>query len=333
MTNLTGVWYARAYFNFATLPSAANTFFAICDNGAVRRVWLTISSTGAVQLNDEDGTIGSPSSPLSTGTWYRIEVKFDNTAAAGSHVVELRIDGVSIASATNRNISTGITNFQYGGNIGTEAQTTGTWYIDDLAINDNTGTSQTSWPGSGKIIHLRPNAAGDAAGFVRQGTDSGANYSQVNEVTPNDLTQYVNSTTLNAEDLYNVDNSGLSASDTVTLVQVGVRYRGNSSTAVPTFVLEAMKTSGGTVAQGSAITPNATTWSTNANQVPRNYTLTLYNDPDGAAWTNATLDSMQIGMKLTVDNTNRDDISTVWALVEYVPSTGTPNAATFFPFF
>lgn len=322
VANTSGPYYVRFYLYVVTLPSADNRIYVLSNSsGFNMRAAVTLSSTGTLQLADEDGNIGSPSSALSTNTWYMIEMLFDTFAAAGSHVVKARLNGVEFAAATNRSISSGIATMFAGGNLALEAQTQGEWYFDDIAVNDSTGSFQNSYPDSGKVIHLRPSAAGDSAGWVRQGTDSGANWSQVSEVTPDDITQYVNTTTLNAEDLYEVDNSGIGASDTVNVVQVGVRFRGNNATSVPTFVVEIEKASGGTKSQSSGITPASTTWLTNstANNV-LTHPLTLHQDPDSSNWTQATLDTMQIGMKLTVDNTNRDDVSTIWALVDYTPS-------------
>src|SRR3990172_6946830 len=88
----------------------------------------------------------------------------------------------SLVSATPKWLA-----YQYvagGGNRRSEAQTQGEWYFDDIAINSSTGSFQNSYPGAGRIVALRPNAAGDSADFARGGTDSGANWSQTDEVTP-----------------------------------------------------------------------------------------------------------------------------------------------------
>ena len=73
-------------------------------------------------------------------------------------------------------------------------------YFDDLAINTNSGAYQNSWPGDGKIVHIRPNEAGDNAQWNRGGTDSGANWSQVSEVTPDDINSFVTSNSSNQID-------------------------------------------------------------------------------------------------------------------------------------
>jgi hypothetical protein len=317
--------YARAYFNFATFPGGATPWCVMSLAGSVGsgNLNIVVTSSGVIRLYQNSTQVGSDGPTLSTGVWYRFELHFNNTGAGGTHIAEAMLDGVSFVSVSSLTL-TSIAWFNVG-RISTGSSSTsavGDYFVDDMALNDTTGSFQTSWPGSGKIIHLRPNAAGDSTAWTRAGTDTGANYSQVNEVTPDDVTTYITSTTLNQEDFYNVDDSGIGVSDTVNLIGVGVRFSGSSSVSEPTFRVEAKKTTGGTISQGSAIVPQFTTWVTNHPAgTLRLYPLVLYQDPDSSNWTQSTLDTMQIGVKLTVDNTNSNQISTLWALVDYTPGT------------
>ena len=147
--------FARFYFRVATLPSAENRIFLINDAVALTTpvVYLTLDNSGVLKLYDEDGQI-TGTSTLSTGTWYRIEVKVDISAASGSHIVEAKVDGASaFASASDRAI--GQTNLLYpvfGGNLNSEAQTTGDWFFDDIAINNEKsifGQSYTAYGNAG----------------------------------------------------------------------------------------------------------------------------------------------------------------------------------------
>jgi hypothetical protein len=72
-----------------------------------------------------------------------------------------------------------------------------------------------------------------------------------------------------------------------------------------------MKTTAGTKTQSAALIPNSVTWATNAVTFPFNPPLTTYADPDSATWTQATLDTMQIGYKLTATNTRTIAISNI----------------------
>src|SRR5260221_455738 len=123
-----------------------------------------------------------------------------------------------------------------------------------------------------------------------------------------------------------LDNSGLSSTDTVNLVAVGVRFADiTAADATASFKVEVIKTSAGTKSQSAAIIPNSTTWHSNAPATPWKYPLTLYQDPDSANWTNTTLDSMQIGYIDSAINVRVVAISTEWVLVDYTPLASTSN--------
>lgn len=328
-SNNNGPFWLRFYFYLTTAPSADNVICKINDSGGSTRIYLVLTSTGALKLFDEDGQIGSASSALSTSTWYCIEMKYDLTGGAGAHIVEARIDqAAAFASASNRSITNGCTKFDLGGNCFAEANTTGIWYFDDVALNDSAaGTGQTAYPGSGKVIRLKPTAAGDANTFATQtGGTAGAanNYTRVNEVAPNDATTFNGSSVLNQEDMFDLEASGIGASDTVNLVEIHGRFRNSTADNAATIKFQAKKTSGGTISQSAGITPNTTSWNTDKTAAPKTAPLTLYTDPDGSAWTSTTVDSMQAGYKLTTGpgtGSRRIDVTNVYALVDYTPAT------------
>lgn len=314
--------YFRFALYIATSLGATTTIFETNDNfkGGSPKVGIKMTSGNVLQLwNLEDSAqVGSDSGALSNDTWYEIEMKMDSTTLA-STAIEARLNGSSFASGTIN-----LTDSSQTARLGVPASATCDLFYDDVAINDTSGSVQNSWPGSGKIIHLYPDSAGDSTLFTRDGADSGANWSQVDEVTPNDATDYNTSTTLNDEDMFNCAASGLT-SISVNLVAVGVRFAGSAGSANPTFKTQIKKTASGTVAQSADITPAGTTYTTHTASVAsavRPYSLIAYTDPDAGAWTVSTLDSMQIGYKLTGDNTNSVRISTVWALVEYTETGG-----------
>lgn len=318
-----GPYYFRSYIRYHTLPTNATTIMGFLVGASISSTnqGIKLTSAGKLQLFNNGAQIGSDSSALSADTWYCTEMKYDFTGGIGAGILSARIDlGADFAITTTANL-TNPSAIIVGTNLNVETDTTGDVFFDDIALNDNTGSFQTSYPGSGKIIHLRPSAAGDSTGWSPL---AGTNWSNVSEVTPDDLTSYVNTSTVNAEDLYNVDNSNIGASDTVNVVAVGVRTRGSSSNT-PTYKLEIEKTASGTKSQSAGITPGSTSFFTNAPSAtnPHNYLLTTYQDPDSAAWTQATLDTMQIGAIEAPDANSNVYISTIWALVDYTPVVST----------
>jgi hypothetical protein len=323
--------FSQQCFRFATLPSAENCICLLNDqqNNTSPVAYITIDNTGALRLYDEDGVIGSPSSALATGIFHYIEVQFDRSAAAGSHIVEARVDGVVFATASDRSVGAGVLALAWGGNLLSEAQTTGLWYIDDIAINNNAGGVEDGYIGGQKVILRSSNASGDNNAFLDTAGAAGTanNYQLVDDIPPNDVTDFVQSVTANAKDMYNIANSGLNSADVINVVQVGARFRNGTADAVTAFKVRAEKTSGGTISESSAIIPNSTTWVSNAIAAPRNMPLTMHTDPDAAVWTPSTLDSMQIGMEISAAGTNTIQVSAIWAYISYTEGAATRTLA------
>lgn len=323
------ILYIRTYVYFVSIPNAANNnLFQLYLNASGGSINIDITNGGIVSLyaiasGDASGTkIGNSSSALSTGQWYRFELYANVSANPWSF--ELRINGSTIATGTYAKAATSfdvwslnVTGFSE--TTLTYSNTTGEVYFDDIAINSNSGSYQNSWPGIGSIIHLTPNAAGDANSWQDNAGGAGTsnNYALVNEL-PLETVDYIQSTTLNNEDLYNVSAMPGSIAS-VACVHVGYRFRRASTSTCARFKAEIEKTSGGTILQGTEITPNSTTIRTNKTASPFSYQLTAYQDPDNNNWTDSTLGTMQIGVKVTTDNTDTIRIYYIWALVDYVP--------------
>lgn len=314
-----GPFYFRVYLRVATRPSAENKIIALSNADsltATQIVWLTHDNNGVLKLYDEDGQI-TGTTTLSTNTQYRIEVEFDRTAAAGSQVVRARVDGVEFAGSATRNLSAGIWIFVIGANLTNEAQTVGSWFFDDCAINNNVGSFQNSYPGEGEIIHLRPNGTGDNSAWTND-------YTTIDEVTPNDATDFISSNTNNQIEDVNLDATpaAMDSGDIINCVQVGVRYNLSDATgADPTAVLRIKASASGTVEESGNLITNSTTWNTNNPQTPKNYNLTLYDLPGASttAWTKADLDTAQIGVRESATDTHFIQVSTLWLLVDHKP--------------
>jgi len=319
----TNTWFFRFYLYIVALPSADTTIFAQYNLAANHSEAIILRTTGALQLVTFDNTptktqLGSDSAALITGQWYQIELSV--IGASGADV--LKINGVQVATGTGH--SSGDNEIALGMGVDDVAVTSGELWIDDFAMNDSTGSSQTSFPGNGKVIVLRPNAAGDVNTFATQtGGTAGScnNFTRVNEVTPDSATTFNGSSTLNQEDLFNMDNSGIGLGDTVNVVHVDSFNRNSTADATATLKVEIEKAAAGTIAQGTAVVPNSTTFK---RRIGDTHSLTLYKDPDNvSAWTQTTLDSMQAGYKLTTGPGTagrRIDVSALWVTVDYTPA-------------
>lgn len=315
----------RAYIYLNQTFNAAQELLSLANVTPGQLASLRLDASNNLCLFNVTPALVGSCVAISTGAWHYIEISTN-----GSSNIFGSLDGVVFASGFG-GTQTGAIARVYLGPAFTAAAKTDIYY-DDIAINDSTGSSQTWWPGAGVDIRLSPNAAGDVNSFATQtGGTAGAanNFGRVNETTPNGATTFNGSATLNQEDLFNVtDPTAMGSSDTVNLVEYHNWYRGSVATTVATFKPEIEKAAAGTISQGTAVTPNSTTFKSNANAAPQTPPLTLYNDPDGSPWTKTTISSMQIGYKVTTGSTNRDDLSTAWVYVEYVPAGGGGGGST-----
>jgi len=327
--------FVRFYLNISTAPSAITQIAFLNDSaqgGSTLSIKLNTNRT--LELWNEGGTpaqVDVDSSALSLATWYRIELAYDWTGA-DQNTVTAYIDNVQFATGTNLGGTSDNPNTLQ---LGVRTAVTADLYFDDVAVNDASGTStQTGLPGTGSIVHLWPDSDGDYYTMGSSTPDSQPSWSVVDEnPTPNDATDYWG--LLANNDILDVNtqssaSAGINSYDNITLVQVGVRHAlAVAGSSAVNLRVESQTT--GTVASGSSFAP-AATWQTNGvgSNIPTGYKLTSYTDPQDIhgvdPWTPALLDTMQIGAKAT--DANPDVwISTLWALVEYVPGTPPSGAA------
>lgn len=311
--NTSGSFFHRIYLKVVSNPDDTEYIIRISTTAGVALVGIKMTTGGVLQLfnHEDDSQIGADSPALNDNVWYRIELAVDTTTLSSTSV-EAKIDGVSFASGT-ANLASGQAMLVCGND---QTNSTHSIFFEDLASNDDSGSFQNSWPGEGSIVHLKPNATGDNSDWTGDNTD-------IDEVTPDDATTVIESTTLNHIEDVNLEATPASilSTDIINCVQVGVRYRADGA-AEPSFVLRIKSNTGGTVEESGNITTTNTTWHTNSNVNPRNYQLTLYNLPGSTndKWTKALLDTAQIGARISVDQINNIEISTMWLLVDYAPA-------------
>lgn len=319
--------FGRVYIRFAALPtSVTNALHAneidivalgISNNYSA---YVTLGTDGKLRLYDfNDAIVGSASAVLNTNQWYRLEIGHEITSA----FLELKLDG-SVIATENANPGIAIDRMVVGPNAeGVLAGSSHTcsidMFCDDIGINDNSGGNQNTYPGAGQLVYLWPNAAGDNnAWSVQVGGTAGSsnNFTRVDETTPDDSTSYNGDIVLNNTDDYKMQATpaSIGSSDTINVVTVRARYRAAVAAAEASFVLRFKKASSGTPGESSAITPSSTTWVTTTNGAPK-----FYQNPDSTTITKATLDTSQIGMRISTQNTNAADISTIVLIVDSTP--------------
>lgn len=325
--------YIRFYLRIASAPDAQCTIIRVLDDGGTVKVSMRLNTDRTLELweNSSPAQIGSDSPALDIDTWYRIEIAIVSSNINRFTDISARIDGVDFAAASGLSISYSTGDIRL--DIGATSVCTTDLYFDDVAVNDSSGSNETSYPGEGHVICLRPDGNGDNVGMgSRGGTDSGADWSQVDEVTPDDATTYYILPDNN--DILEVTvedpvGAGIGTGDTVKFVQVLSRQRAATS-SVMGYNNRIKSASGATVLETNDLGGSSTNWITE-DRPGRN--AVAYVDPTtGSAWTvtgTNSLSNMQIGQRAR-DAAPDVWLTALWAMVEYVPSSGgvTVNAAT-----
>lgn len=196
-----------------------------------------------------------------TGAWNTQDTRIDTAT-----------DQVSVVATRNASPFTGVE-----------------FNLDDLWINDTTGTDNTGLPDNIGIEALMPNGAGDVTGLSRGGTDSGANWSQVDEKPANDATDFVFDTVVNDYDLYNFPSTRW---DSVAAVIVSTRAQKSDAGAGKLAVMSKYDTD----ASGTADTEDQSADIALSNSW-REFAK-YYNRQLATSWTPAKVNALQAGTKI-----------------------------------
>jgi hypothetical protein len=315
--------HVRFYVRFDALPSAENCFAALTSVNITGNFEprITIDNAGVVRGQDSLGnSLGTGPTLAADGTWHRIEITY---VIATNNLFTLYVDGTKYIDAVIVNDTNAI-GLVVGGNLLAEAQTTGTWYFDDIAINDNTGSQQNGLPGDAYMHFMVPAAAGDNAGGTIGGSSPAATvWQSIDEVPPDDGVTYVSLVTQSSSpttgDIFDVLCSAAPSVSSVAVVQVGFRTQPASNAAMAVTARAKVQASG-TVGESAAVSITGTSWVTNDDTLPAPYKLVMYTSPQtGSVFTQTELNNLQIGARST-DTTPNPRITTMWAYVEYTPA-------------
>lgn len=158
-----GVRYFLRVFLYVSggAPAVDSDIVSLLIGATAVGVSLRYLTTGNLSLVYGDTsatptTVGS-SVAFSSGTWHRVELSgLVNTGTVDT--VEAYLDGTLISSATGLAISDSVFGKAKIGWITASPGTNRIMYIDDVALNDDQGAAQNTYPGDGKIVILLPTA-------------------------------------------------------------------------------------------------------------------------------------------------------------------------------
>lgn len=231
-------YYLRVYLNMPGAPTSECPILGLFGTGGFV---VTMTTAGALKLQSVDDSqvrtnIGSASGALTAGQWYRVEL-FANTGSGATDAAELRLDGNTVASGSSLSVTdTTIATCVIGFVLVTPGANT-VLYFDDLALNDDQGSSQNSWPGAGRVILLKPTADSQVGSWTGGSGGTSNLWQAVSNIPPAGTASETNTTQIESADssgdnstdeyratLTDYATAGLTSADTITVVQAVIEH-------------------------------------------------------------------------------------------------------------
>lgn len=290
----TEIYFRLAWYLDANgISSYPNITFG--DNGGSAQLTLVFNGpTQSFKLyRGGDGNIvpgvliASGTIVLRAETWYLLEGHIVIGDAAGDFSLKVNAvtdSGLSFSGDTQATAATGIRSIGFFGPLGG-----GLLYIDDLAVNDTSGSFENSYPGLGGIFFLKANDVGATQEFT---PSAGSDHDALVDDVPANTTDWVQGVAAGDLELFGIE-------DTPTYVtQINV--------VQPVFQA-AVAVSGSNelrdvVRADSVDYPGSTTHT--IISIAPTYVLyrgeTYYEQPDGTsgAFDAAALDALQVGVEI-----------------------------------
>lgn len=248
------------------------------DNGATTHVQLRRTANDVITVLRNGTVLATSAINTLDANWHYVECSVTIADTGGTVVV--RVDGVQVVSFTGdtKNAGTNSTVDQVQFNIFSGAPLS----IDDLYINDATGTSSNTFYGDIRVQPLVPIGAGTTTQLT---PSTGANWDCVNEM-PYSATDYVSGSTVGNKDTY--ATSDIAAGYSILSMKVKAIAK---KTDTNTRSLKTVVRSGGTDYSDTT----AQTLSTTDNNIA---SIRQVDPATGAAWTTAGVNAMEIGVEV-----------------------------------
>lgn len=208
-------------------------------------------------------------------TWHLLEARIKISDTVG--ICQLKINGILDIDLTGIDTKPGADTTIDKVRLGAgEIHATGGAYIDDIVIDD------ASWIGDTKIQALAPTGVGNTTGWT---PSVGANWECVDEKPASDV-DYVSINVVNITDTYAAGNMAGTVGG-VKCVQVQSRAKTEGS-PTPTNLKLVVRSGGADYLSGNNAVPAS----------PKSFPYLWENNPaDSAAWEEADVNAMEIGVK------------------------------------
>lgn len=265
-------------------------FLSLIDSTSEQISLQLVNGSGGnwdLRINRGSGTAleTTMGTPITTGTWYRIEV---HVVIGNTGSWEVTLDGATVLSGTGDTQATANTSVDgISFNFTNASQSLGgpgVVAMDNIVIQDSGGAFLMSdSTGSWYIEGLVPNADTATADFaLSAGTD---HYALVDEVPADDDTTYLESDTSADRDLYNYTSlTGLDSNAVIAALQINTVVYSDSQDMITVI------SSNGTVSADAGQTPDT---------VYGGLARIVETDPDtGSAWAESAVNAALFGVEV-----------------------------------
>jgi len=274
-----GTSYSSMYFAFKYRPTVdANSrcILHLFDSAGTAIMSITRNKTSKIieaHRGAYNGTLlDDGTTTLNVNTTYLIEVYYVPLNSGGT--IQVKIDGGAAEIDYSGDTTAGLENLQ---TIGLGDPNDSQAYFDDFVMDD------AGWIGNTRIQGLVPTGAGTT---TQWDPSAGSNYACVDELPPSD-TDYVYTNTADEIDTYAAGNM-TGTIDSIKCVQIQARARKQDS-PTPTQLQLVVRSGGSDHVSASKALPTSF-------GVPV-YNIWELNPADSAAWEEADVNGMEIGVK------------------------------------
>lgn len=229
------------YFYFSHLPGSTIPIVH-CEN-TTQDVEVRLTSGGKLQLWTSAQLGSDSSATVSTGSWYRVEVRVKSVS--GSDEFELRVNGTAEVNTTSAVYSDSTQSFAVSAGWWSAPGASKVCFVDDVACNKSDGSANNSWVGAHRVIMALPISDGSIGSGWTAGAGGTSNlYDAINNNPPAGLATETNTSQIEcnsnsgSSDATFVTNTytdlGLTGSETVGCIYVSCHHAEDISTGTKT---------------------------------------------------------------------------------------------------
>jgi|GEM_PF-5382894 len=222
-------------------------------------------------------------------TWYTMDIHIKFHATTG--VVEVRRDGVMLSSASGLNTaqSGAHTGFRILRILKQLFTVSVSFYLDDIVINDALGSVNNSFMPDVRIVGLFP--TGDISTRNDMSPSSGTDHFAVVDEFPASATDFLESTTVGDEEVFNITDLTLPTGWGIIAVQPTVLQRETVATGTANTEI-------GLVVGGVDYWDTANPKLLTTSDQYENGKIYEQNPNTAAGWTDANIDALRIGIRV-----------------------------------